>query len=92
MFPKVKTGPAEVDREAEVLAAVIDAQRAEQRNAESLLSRLREVRDGLVARGSQEARLEALDRDIAAVAGRVEQALRRQSELLMRSGPDPRRA
>ncbi len=42
--------------EAEKLTAVLDAQRAEQRNAESHLQRLREVRDTLMARGSEEAR------------------------------------
>ncbi len=88
MFRRMKTGAAE--GEADVRAAVIDAQRAEQRNAESLLSRLCEIRDAPVARGSEEARAR-LDRDIAAVAGRVERALRRQSELMMRTGPDPRR-
>ncbi|WP_237479447.1 hypothetical protein [Lichenibacterium dinghuense] len=76
------------DRDAETLAAVIDAQRAEQRNAESLLSRLGELRDALVARGSEEARarLDALDREIAAVTERVRQALRLQAELRMRLG------
>ena len=75
-------------REAEKLEAVIDAQRAEQRNAESLLSRLWELRDTPVARGGEEARsrLDALDREIAAVAARVKQALRLQAELTMRLG------
>jgi hypothetical protein len=75
-------------RDAETLAAVIDAQRAEQRNAESLLSRLWDVRDAVVARGSGEARarLEVLDRDIAALAARIKQALRLQAELLMQLG------
>ncbi len=67
--------------EAEKLTAVLDAQRAEQRNAESHLRRLREVRDNLMARGSEEARtrLDALDRDIAAVAQRATRALRAAS-------------
>ncbi|RYB06450.1 hypothetical protein [Lichenibacterium ramalinae] len=75
-------------RDAESLVAVIDAQRAEQRNAESLLSRLWEARDALRARGSEEARtrLEGLDRDIAAVAARVKQALKLQGELTMQLG------
>lgn len=79
---------ARTERDAEALAAVIDAQRAEQRNAESLLSRLGELRDGLLARGSEEARarLDALDREIAAVTERVRQALRLQAELRMRLG------
>ncbi len=74
--------------EADKLAAVLDEQRAEQRNAESLLSRLWEIRDALVARGSEEARLrlDALDREIAAVAARVKLALRLQAELAMRLG------
>ena len=78
-------GPAAGDG---ALAAVIDAQRAEQPNAESLLSRLWEARDALVARGSDEARarLDALDRDIAGVAARVKQALRLQAELMRRLG------
>lgn len=72
---------------AEALEAVIDAQRAEQRNAESLLSRLGELRDGLVARGDgARARLDALDREIATAAERVSQALRLQAELTMRLG------
>lgn len=77
-----------VRRQAERLAAVIDAQRAEQRNAESLLSRLWEARDALVARGSEEARarLDAVDREIAAVAARVKQALRLQAELMLQLG------
>jgi hypothetical protein len=75
-------------RDAEALVAVIDAQRAEQRNAESLLSRLGEARDALRARGSEEGRvrLDALDREIAAVAARVKQALKLQGELMMRLG------
>lgn len=79
---------AEAGRKAEALAAVIDAQRAEQRNAESLLSRLWEVRDALVGRGSEEARarLDAVDREIAAVAARVKQALRLQAELMLQLG------
>ncbi len=43
--------------EADKLATVLDAQRAEQRNAESHLQRLRELRDTLMARGSEEARI-----------------------------------
>ena len=78
----------EAERQAEALAAVIDAQRAEQRNAESLLSHLWDSRDALIARGTEEARsrLETLDREIAAVAARVKQALRLQAELLMQRG------
>ncbi len=78
----------QASRDAEALEAVIDAQRAEQRNAESLLSRLWDLRDTLVARGTEEARtrLDALDREIAAVAVRVKQALRLQAELTMRLG------
>lgn len=78
-------------RDAEALVAVIDAQRAEQRNAESLLSRLWEAHDALRARGSEEARtrLEALEREIAAVAARVKQALRLQGELTLRLGRSP---
>ena len=78
----------DVVRDAEALEVVIDAQRAEQRNAESLLSRLWELRDALVARGTEEARvrLDALDRDIAAGTARVKQALRLQAELTMRLG------
>ena len=78
----------QAERDEAALAAVIDAQRAEQRNAESLLSRLWESRDALIARGTEEARarLEALDREIAAVAARVKQALRLQAELLMQLG------
>ena len=80
--------PAQARRAAEALEAVIDAQRAEQRNAESLLSRLWDLRDILVARGTEEARtrLDALDREIAGVAARVKQALRLQAELMMRLG------
>ncbi len=76
----------QASRDAETLEAVIDAHRAEQRNAESLLSRLWDLRDTLVARGTEEARtrLDTLDREIAAVAGRVKQALRLQAELMMR--------
>lgn len=79
---------AQASRDAEALEAVIDAQRAEQRNAESLLSRLWDLRDILVARGTEEARtrLDALDREIAGVAARVKQALRLQAELMMRLG------
>ena len=75
-------------RDAEALVAVIDAQRAEQRNAESLLSRLGEARDAVRGRGSEEARarLDALDREIAAVTARVKQALKLQGELMMRLG------
>ena len=75
-------------RDVEALVAVIDAQRAEQRNAESLLSRLWEARDAVRAKGPEEARarLEALDREIAAVAARVKQALKLQGELMMRLG------
>ena len=78
----------QASRDAEALATVIDAQRAEQRNAESLLSRLWELRDALVARGTEEARtrLDAIDREIAAVAARVKQALRLQAELMMQLG------
>ena len=78
----------QAERDEATLAAVIDAQRAEQRNAESLLSRLWESRDALIARGSEEARtrLDALDREIAAVAARVKQALRLQAELLIQLG------
>ncbi len=67
------------------IVAVIDAHRAEQRNAESTLSRLCDMRDALVARGSEEARagLDALDREIAAVTARIKQALRLQAELMM---------
>ena len=74
--------------EADKLAAVLEEQRNEQRNAESLLSRLWEIHDALAARGSEEARarLDALDREIAGVAGRVKQALRLQAELLMQLG------
>ena len=76
--------------EAEKLTAVLDAQRAEQRNAESHLRRLREVRDNLMVRGSEEARtrLEALDRDIAAVAQRATRALRLQADLMMQLGQE----
>ena len=79
---------AQASRDAEALEAVIDAQRAEQRNAESLLSRLWDLRDILVARGTEEARtrLDALDREIPGVAARVKQALRLQAELMMRLG------
>ena len=79
---------AVAERRVEKLAAVIDAQRAEQRNAESLLSRLWEVHDALVARGSEEARtrIDAVEREIAAVAARVKQALRLQAELMMQIG------
>ena len=79
---------SKAERDAEALAAVIDAQRAEQRNAESLLSRLCELRDGIAARGSEQARtrLDALDREISAVAGRVQQALRIQAELTIQLG------
>ena len=78
----------QAERDEATLAAVIDAQRAEQRNAESLLSRLWESRDALIARGSEEARtrLDAVDREIAAVAARVKQALRLQAELLIQLG------
>ncbi len=74
--------------EAEKLTAVLDAQRAEQRNAESHLQRLREVRDALMARGSEEARtrLDVLDREIAAVAQRATRALQLQADLMMRLG------
>ena len=76
--------------EAERLTAVLDAQRAEQRNAESHLQGLREIRDNLMARGSEEARtrLDALDRDIAAVAERATRALQLQAELMMRLGQE----
>ncbi len=72
----------------DTLATVIDAHRAEQRNAESRLSRLLESRDAVMARGSEEARarLDALDREIAAVTARVKQALRLQGELMMQGG------
>ena len=75
-------------REAETLEAAVEAQRAEQRNAESLLSRLGELRDALVAGGAEEARtrLDALDREIAAVAAHVKQALRLQAELTLQLG------
>ena len=77
----------QAERDAEALEAVIDAQRAEQRNAESLLSRLGELRDGLAARGDgARSRLDALDREIAAVAARIKQALRLQAELTIRLG------
>ena len=74
--------------EAEKLTAVLDAQRAEQRNAESHRQRLREVRDALMARGSEEARtrLDVLDREIAAVAQRATRALQLQADLMMRLG------
>ena len=74
--------------EAEKLTAVLDAQRAEQRNAESRLQRLREIRDALMARGSEEARtrLDALDREIATVAQRATRALQLQTELMVRLG------
>ena len=74
--------------EAEKLTAVLDAQRAEQRNAESHLRRLREIRDALMARGSEEARtrLDALDREIAPVAQRATRALQLQTELMVRLG------
>jgi hypothetical protein len=70
---------------ADTLATVIDAQRAEQRNAESRLSWLWEKREVLIARGSEEARarLDMLDRDIAAAAARVKRALRLQAETMM---------
>ena len=76
------------ERGAEALVVAIDAQRAEQRNAESLLSRLWEMHDALMARGSEEprSRLDALDREIAAVAARVKQALRLQAELMRQLG------
>ena len=76
--------------EAEKLTAVLDAQRAEQRNAESHLQRLREIRDHLMARGSEEARirLDTLDREIAAVAQRATRALQLQSDLMMRLGQE----
>ena len=74
--------------EAEKLTAVLDAQRAEQRNAESHLQQLREIRDALMARGSEEARirLDVLDREIAAVAQRATRALQLQADLMMRLG------
>ena len=74
--------------ETEKLTAVLDAQRAEQRNAESHLQRLREIRDNLMTRGSEEARtrLDVLDREIAAVAQRATRALQLQTELMMRLG------
>ena len=67
---------------------MLDAQRAEQRNAESRLQRLREIRDALMARGSEEARtrLDALDREIATVAQRATRALQLQTELMVRLG------
>ena len=76
--------------EADRLTAVLDAQRAEQRNAESHLQRLREVRDTLMARGSEEARtrLDGLDREIAAVAQRATRALQLQADLMMRLGQE----
>ena len=82
-----KTNPTHVGR-GDTLATAIDAHRAEQRNAESLLSRLSDSRDALVARSSEEARqrLEALDREIAAVTARVRQALRLQGELMLEWG------
>ena len=84
----IRDRPSERERDALALEAVIDAQRAEQRNAESLLSRLWELRDGLVSRRTEEARarLDALDREIAAVAARVKQALRLQAQLMMQLG------
>ena len=74
--------------EAEKLAAVLDAQRAEQRNAESRLQRLREMRDNMMTRGCDEARtkLETLDREIATVAQRATRALQLQAELMTRLG------
>ncbi len=76
--------------EADRLIAVLDAQRAEQRNAESHLRRLREVRASLMARGSEEARtrLDALDRDIATGVQRARRALQLQAELLVRLGQE----
>jgi hypothetical protein len=70
---------------ADTLATVIDAQRAEQRNAESRLARLWETREGLTARGSEEARarLDMLDSEIAAVTVRVKRALRLQAKLMV---------
>ena len=90
-----KSMPTPVGR-GDTLATAIDAHRAEQRNAESLLSRLSETRDTLVARSTEETRLrlEALDREIAAVTARVKQALRLQGELMLewgRSGGEPAR-
>ncbi len=74
--------------EAEKLTAVLDAQRAEQRNAESHLQRLREIRDNVMARGPEDAptRLDVLDRDIATVAQRATRALQLQADLMMRLG------
>ncbi len=86
MFRRVKAALRRT--EAEKLTAVLDAQRAEQRNAESRLQRLREIRDALMARGSEEARtrLDALDREIATVAQRATRALQLQTELMVRLG------
>ncbi len=74
--------------EADKLATVLDAQRAEQRNAESHLQRLRELRDTLTTRGSEEARirLDRLDREIATVAQRATRALQLQADVMMRLG------
>ena len=86
MFRKLKAAWSR--SEADRLAAVLDAQRAEQRNAESRLQRLRESRDVLMARGSEEARtrLDALDWEIAAVAQRATRAMKLQAELMMQLG------
>ena len=86
MFRRVKAALRRT--EAEKLTAVLDAQRAEQRNAESHLRRLRDIRDALMARGSEEARtrLDALDREIATVAQRATRALQLQTELMVRLG------
>ena len=79
--------------EADRLAAVLDEQRAEQRNAEAYLIRLREARDAVVRRlgvdrGSEDAsvRLAAQDREIAWTADRVRRALALQAQLLARLG------
>ena len=74
--------------EAEKLTAVLDAQRAEQRNAESHLQRLREIRDNVMARGPEETpnRLDALDREIAAVVQRATRALKLQADVMLRLG------
>ena len=90
MSPKTIARTGLADR----IVAVIDAHRAEQRHAESALSRLWELRDAAMARGSEEARarLDALDREIAAVTARVKQALRLQAELMREPGPAEQKA
>ncbi len=79
--------------EADKLAAVLDEQRAEQRNAEAYLTQLRETRDAVARRlgrnrGWEDAssKLDAHDREIASTIDRVKRTLVLQAQLLARLG------